>query len=370
MRKSVVCCLILMVFLCFAPSANAEQTEIRIFVNGVQIQMDVAPIIVDGRTMVPLRAIGEALDLEVRWIEEYQTAEVWDDRTIVSANLREDFMRWVPHGEGRSGVGVMMPLDVPPMLYNGRTLVPLRAIAECFFAIVEWYEDERMITIEPIPMAERYVDWGPFREGRAWVAVGEPSNRRSGYIDRYGNEVIPLIFHDNNNSWSDFSEGLAAVRTESGMGYIDRYGNMVMPPIFGLARPFSEGLAVTDNGVIDRHGEVLFSLPAGVTWSANGFSEGRLAVMSRDGWGVIDTEGNVIVPFRYHSVGNFSEGFATVVEICDDRIWRAGYIDRYGNALTPVMFDQAVRFRNGQGHVRIGDRWYWIDRDGQRHEFD
>lgn len=54
--------------LAFMVPAVAHSTDnIKVFVNGAPLQTDVAPIIVQDRTMVPLRAISENLGMEVRW---------------------------------------------------------------------------------------------------------------------------------------------------------------------------------------------------------------------------------------------------------------------------------------------------------------
>lgn len=45
---------------------------IRIVVNGIEITSDVPPQTINGRIMVPVRFIAEALGLEVRWDEEYK----------------------------------------------------------------------------------------------------------------------------------------------------------------------------------------------------------------------------------------------------------------------------------------------------------
>ena len=56
-------------------------------VNGVETEIDpnrgTAPIVTDGRTLVPVRAIFEALGAEVEWIEETQTVEITYKEIVV-----------------------------------------------------------------------------------------------------------------------------------------------------------------------------------------------------------------------------------------------------------------------------------------------
>ena len=57
--------------------------EISVFVNDERVSFDVAPTIINDRTMVPVRAIFEALGAEVRWDDEIETAIGVLDDTVV-----------------------------------------------------------------------------------------------------------------------------------------------------------------------------------------------------------------------------------------------------------------------------------------------
>ena len=93
--------------------------------------MDVAPVILGNRTMVPLRFIAEALGAEVSWDVETRTATVnLDDTTL-----------YVTIGELAPG------MDVPAEIINERTMVPLRYISESLGAVVDWDPDTRTIEI-------------------------------------------------------------------------------------------------------------------------------------------------------------------------------------------------------------------------------
>ncbi|MBR3941744.1 MAG: copper amine oxidase N-terminal domain-containing protein, partial [Clostridia bacterium] len=71
--------LLLLTFLCLLPmfstteKVHAEQ-NVTVLFNGSPMQFDVPPVILNGRTMVPLRAIFEALDAEVSWDDASETA--------------------------------------------------------------------------------------------------------------------------------------------------------------------------------------------------------------------------------------------------------------------------------------------------------
>lgn len=98
MKKVVV--IISVVFaLLFGGIAIARAGEnIRIFVNGKEIYTDVPPQVIEGRTMVPLRAVGEALGADVRWDDTNNV--VWIDNqnaktTVINPLSKEDYLLFI-----------------------------------------------------------------------------------------------------------------------------------------------------------------------------------------------------------------------------------------------------------------------------------
>ena len=66
--KKLICAFLSVLMLLSSVSALAD-TPIGIYLNGQKLETDVAPIIVNDRTMVPFRAVLEALGAEVSWNE-------------------------------------------------------------------------------------------------------------------------------------------------------------------------------------------------------------------------------------------------------------------------------------------------------------
>ncbi|MGN0106443.1 MAG: stalk domain-containing protein [Hominilimicola sp.] len=106
--------------------------------NGTETTLDVPAQIIDGRTMVPLRAIFEALDAAVDWDGNTQTITSTKDNITVEMQIGSNIL--YKNGEASE-------LDVPAQLVDGRTLVPVRAVAESFGADVEWDGDTHTVTI-------------------------------------------------------------------------------------------------------------------------------------------------------------------------------------------------------------------------------
>ena len=100
-------------------------------VNDAQRTMDIAPVIVNDRTMVPLRFIAEALGAVVDWVGDTQTATVELDGKTLAVTI----------GELAPG------MDVPAMLMDERTLVPLRYISEALGCDVLWEPSSQTVEI-------------------------------------------------------------------------------------------------------------------------------------------------------------------------------------------------------------------------------
>ena len=114
-------------------------TEIRVILNGNNIDFgDQPPVIINGRTLVPLRAIFEALGAEVTWEADTQTV-------TASRNGIKIFLRI---GSDKMYINnVEKILDVEAQLINSKTMVPLRAISESFGCDVSWNDSERTVTL-------------------------------------------------------------------------------------------------------------------------------------------------------------------------------------------------------------------------------
>ncbi len=135
---SVILIAIMLLMTCIPVSADSE---IGVYLNGTKLEFDVPPQIIDGRTMVPMRKIFESLGAVVTWDGSTQTATGQKGGTIVniSINSKTLFKNGVPKA-----------LDVPPVLIEGRTLVPVRAIAESFDCQVDWIAETRTVKISTV----------------------------------------------------------------------------------------------------------------------------------------------------------------------------------------------------------------------------
>ena len=116
---------------------------ITVMLDGKKIEFDVEPILVKDRTMVPMRAIFEALGAKVDWDDDKQTAFGMNANTVVAFQIDNNKMQ----KSSVDGKSETIELDVPAMLVNDRTLVPLRAISESFGNKVDWVDETQTVVI-------------------------------------------------------------------------------------------------------------------------------------------------------------------------------------------------------------------------------
>jgi hypothetical protein len=115
-----------------------DKKGIRAYVNGAHPNFDVAPVLKEGRVLVPFRAISEALEAEVIWNAEERSVTVTKGDTVVIITI--DSLIALVNGEE-------ITLDVPGQIKNRRTLVPVRFLSEAFKAEVLWDQETTSVII-------------------------------------------------------------------------------------------------------------------------------------------------------------------------------------------------------------------------------
>ncbi len=115
-----------------------KPTVISVLYDGKRIGFDQLPIIENGRTLVPLRAIFEKIGAEVEWNGETRTVTASKDGTVISLTI--DSTSAAKNGE-------TVTLDVPAKIINGRTLVPVRFVSDCFGVGVEWNKNIQSVIL-------------------------------------------------------------------------------------------------------------------------------------------------------------------------------------------------------------------------------
>ncbi|NPV91963.1 MAG: copper amine oxidase N-terminal domain-containing protein [Firmicutes bacterium] len=118
---------------------KTQDPPIRVFINNKKVRFDTIPYIKDGRTMVPLRSIAEALGAKVNWDSGAQTITL----TKEGMNVRLTISNPQAYINSDS-----VQLDAPAEIVDSRTFVPLRFIGEAFKAEVKWDNNIKAVQIK------------------------------------------------------------------------------------------------------------------------------------------------------------------------------------------------------------------------------
>lgn len=130
---------ILLLMLMFFANVNVSAyNPVTVEVNSTRIEFDVTPINYNGRVLVPVRAIFEALGADVFWDSKTETITSVLGETKIILTIDSPVM-YVNNN--------ILPLDISPIIISERTLVPVRAVSEAFGATVLWNEEKNCVEI-------------------------------------------------------------------------------------------------------------------------------------------------------------------------------------------------------------------------------
>lgn len=148
MKKFIAACALIGV-MCFSSSALAAE-EISIEVKNKKLQTDNAPVIVQGRVLVPLRAVSESLGASVEWKQQQKTAIVtkWSKRASLTIGKKTALVE-----NSAAGETFDVPLDVTVRTIDNRVYVPLRFISQQLGYKVDYKNNT--VTIKS-PLSENY----------------------------------------------------------------------------------------------------------------------------------------------------------------------------------------------------------------------
>ena len=151
MLKKRVICLVFVVAMCFGltVSVSADSRDVGVEIDGVPLHFSgQGPVVVDGRTLVPARAVFEALGFYVSWNGETGTVTMTKGGntiviTIGSVSFRTN--------------AVSHRFDVPAQIIGNSTMIPIRLPLESVGYAVGWNNAQNMVTITSPLTHEEYI---------------------------------------------------------------------------------------------------------------------------------------------------------------------------------------------------------------------
>lgn len=125
----------------FNSFSSYENEEIKVYIDNRLIEFDSEPEVKNSRTMVPLRQIFEEFDMTVDWDSVLSKVRAYKKNLNIELYIGSD--RPIVNGQ-------TVEIDAKAYVVNGRTMVPLRFIAESTGAEVKWVESSKSVYITTV----------------------------------------------------------------------------------------------------------------------------------------------------------------------------------------------------------------------------
>ena len=227
MKRKLLAIILAAVFAFSLIQVTVFADEIRVTIEGQQVTFQAQqPVIIDGRTLVPVRGVFEHLSFEVDWDGAARQATLASDEftvilTIGSASFTTN--------------GISHTLDVPAQIIGGSTMLPIRAVLESVGYYLDWDDAARTVLI-----------WAEAAEADAPLTGDIPA-----YItirgERFSTDLTELILEQKNLTDAD----IASLRYMVNLEGLGLYSNRIsdLSPLSGLTN--LEALNLAGNRIND-----------------------------------------------------------------------------------------------------------------------
>lgn len=363
-------------------NAYADRRKIQIAVSGNFVDGDVDPILLNGRTQVPIRFVAEALGYQVDWKPDRREVELTNGRKRIVFTIGSNLAL---------ADGKKVEVDNEAFIQSGRTYLPLRFIGESFGESVSYDENTHTAIIGRLPVTVFTEEKTDLRglidlQGKivlppSYKYIGELGNQRF-VVRKSDSEKAALMDADGNilteykyDYIDNFENGYAIVSNydpEHRSGIIDLNGKEILEVKYPILRSFSEGYFVLVDpetmraAYADQNGKITYVENAR-TFSS--FSEGIASYAEKEEGsdkykcGLIDKNFNKILGPKYDDILAFSEGRA--VFRVGDEAPKWGVLDRQGKEIVEAKYDMVNAFKGGRAVVTLNGKNGLIDADGK-----
>lgn len=187
MKKKVICVTLAAALMFGAmPAYAATDNAVKVVVDNKELTA--TGVIIDGRTLIPLRALGEALGATVNWDAAKQ--EIRIEKMLYQSSSKgivTDSNRVIIMHIGNKEIlknGTAEQLDVAPQMINGSTMVPVKAVTSFLEASTTWDSTSRTVKVSS--------SWNTTPEG----AIQGEQNKQIEFGNALGNRIAEINRQD------------------------------------------------------------------------------------------------------------------------------------------------------------------------------
>ena len=126
----------------------AEEKKISVTIDDVPVvfwQQD--PVILEGFTLVPVKEISESLGVKVNWNQQEKKVTLVKDKIAVAMKNEQKMISIYDVDGENATLSRNVLLDTSVKIINGKTMVPVRVVAETFGVKVEWHARSRTVRL-------------------------------------------------------------------------------------------------------------------------------------------------------------------------------------------------------------------------------
>ena len=263
-RKMIIGTLLLTILLILLPAVVFANDTITVTTNGQAVVFaDQAPVIIDGRTLVPVAGVFQALGFETAWDGNTQQVTIAGFGNVIVITI--DSTTFTTNGANHS-------LDVPAQIINGRTMLPIASVLRTVGFEVGWDDVARTVAItsaaapvavpEPLPEPVDVYEPEPALEP---ITEPEPTPElvQIGYIisaptQARRNETLTITFQGEPNTqyYLRIVSAAGNVLTADGLGNTTSDANGVASwtwLVGGRTGAGSQPITITGGGKTVRH---------------------------------------------------------------------------------------------------------------------
>ncbi len=198
-----------------------------------------------------------------------------------------------------------------------------------------------------------------------------------GFLNRSGEEVIPVIHQDMNSSaYSSKLPELLKMKKDNKYGYYNKKGKLEIPFQYDKASEFMEGLVCVQPsgstlcGFVDVNGKEVIPFKYKFENERQGFINGLASLKDAETnkKGFINKKGEVIIPFLYDYLGSKISNDRILYGVkCDDCKGgsKFGFLDSKGDIVIAAQFEMIGEYEKGKAFVLHNGKSWYIDSSGK-----
>jgi len=316
----------ILIFILALPTQSMAAENIKLIIDQEQVEITPAPIIENGRTLVPIRLISEKLGALVNWEQESRTIHIQKGERSVLLRLDNRLIDF------RGVTPIYSLADVAPKLIGDRTFVPLRLVSNALGVSIDWDGNSRTIKVN----SKEAVDFSPFFD--ITLPSVQPGQNITGLVNLQLHSVSGL---PSNTAQVSFQ----LLDPNTGQGPVIARGVNANGVYSWLPDPTYSGFRLLAAGLYDQEGRFLAGnvTPVQITVNPQVTLTGIAEAQQVSGTVSIGVNTNFLAEYVKYEITHLDTGKVIVTEEMDPQgtySWTPQLADNGNTAFRALAYDR------------------------------